>query len=64
MALRRPWTFPSCDTSHFKKAFTSLPSEAFPNLAAVGGSLYVDLDARFRHGLDLLIESLDRRRPK
>jgi AcrR family transcriptional regulator len=50
-------------TEPWREAFASLPPEAFPNLAAAGGSLYVDLEARFRYGLDLLIESLDRRRP-
>lgn len=44
------------------EAFGDLPPETFPLLAEAGQLLYGDPEARFLHGLDLLIESLDRRR--
>ena len=46
----------------WREAFAGLSPDAFPNLAASADVLYTDLEARFRYGLDLLVESLDRRR--
>ena len=47
----------------WRQAFAGLPQDEFPNLAASGDLLYVDREARFRYGLDLLVDALDRRRP-
>jgi AcrR family transcriptional regulator len=46
----------------WRQAFANLDADAFPNLAASADLLYLDREARFRFGLDLLIEALDRRR--
>lgn len=46
----------------WRQAFEALPEAEFPNLAASANLLYVDREARFRYGLDLLIDALDRRR--
>jgi AcrR family transcriptional regulator len=46
----------------WRDAFAHLPEDEFPNLAASADLLYVDREARFRFGLDLLIDALDRRR--
>jgi len=46
----------------WREAFAELPADEFPNLAASADLLYVDREARFRYGLDLLIDALDRRR--
>jgi AcrR family transcriptional regulator len=46
----------------WRQAFAGLPKDEFPNLAGSVDLLYVDREARFRYGLDLLIDALDRRR--
>jgi AcrR family transcriptional regulator len=42
--------------------YTALPPAEYPNLNAVGDQLYQDPDARFAYGLDLLLDSIERRR--
>jgi AcrR family transcriptional regulator len=49
-------------TDPWREAFAGLPKDEFPNLVASNDLLYVDREARFRYGLDLLIDALDRRR--
>jgi AcrR family transcriptional regulator len=49
-------------TDPWRVAFAGLPKDEFPNLVASNDLLYVDREARFRYGLDLLIDALDRRR--
>lgn len=46
----------------WSQAFAGLPPGEYPNLADAADLLYVDREARFRYGLDLLIDALDRRR--
>ena len=46
----------------WREAFADLPTDEFPNLVASNDLLYVDREARFRFGLDLLVDALDRRR--
>jgi AcrR family transcriptional regulator len=42
--------------------FAALAPREYPHLAEAAPLLYEDLDARFEYGLDLLVDSLDRRR--
>ena len=46
----------------WRDAFADLPADDYPNQAASNALLYVDREARFRYGLDLLVDALDRRR--
>lgn len=48
------------DTSEtWRRSYAVLPAERFPNLTAVADRLYLDDEARFAHGLDLLLDSLE-----
>ena len=46
----------------WRETFAGLSPTEFPNVTASAEALYADLEARFQYGLDLLIDSLDRRR--
>ncbi len=46
----------------WRRSFAALPAAEVPHLAEAAPLLYEDLDARFRFGLDLIIDGLDRRR--
>lgn len=46
----------------WRSSYAALPREDYPNLAAVGDRLYRDDAARFEHGLDLLLDAIERRR--
>ncbi|MFL5724109.1 MAG: TetR/AcrR family transcriptional regulator [Chloroflexota bacterium] len=48
----------------WRRAFHDVAPAAYPHLAASVDALYQDAEARFGYGLDLLIESLERRRTR
>jgi AcrR family transcriptional regulator len=45
----------------WRRAFATLPPEAFPELASSARLLYLDNDARFTFGLDLLLDAIEAR---
>lgn len=47
----------------WQRSFAALPAEQFPALAVIGPHLYLDVDARFEFGLDLLLDAIEARAP-
>ena len=44
----------------WRRTYSALPPDAFPNLTAMAPRLYQDADARFTFGLDLILDALER----
>lgn len=44
--------------ARWRAVYGELPADRFPNLVATARSLYLDIDAAFRYGLDLMLDAI------